>query len=328
MIKYVVLAFLQFVLLTSTPLFSSEAEPKVQKALKTKTAYDYYNEILTGYQNKQWKALIISAKSLLASYSESPFNAEAFYYKGVAYYNLDDYDLANESFSQYLKNETTPKFFEDAIEFKFQIAEKFYEGAKRHFLGLEKLPKILPAKDEALEIYEEIISTLPRHDLTARSLYKKGCLLADFNDYKPSVEAFQILIRRFPKHYYAPEGFIGIQKVYLKQAQLEFPDPDVLELAEINLQRFKENFPGESRIEEAKKMLSQMEDCFAEDLFETGSFYERTKKEEAASIYYSSILSKYPNSTFAHKAKKHLDKLNYKKANQSKKVSKKKNSKT
>ena len=135
-----------------------------------------------------------------------------------------------------------------------------------------------------------------------------------------------MLIRRFPKHYYAPEGFIGIQKVYLKQAQLEFPDPDVLELAEINLQRFKESFPGESRIEEAKKMLVEMEDCFAADLFETGSFYERTKKEEAAAIYYTSIVTQYPNSTFAHKAKKHLDKINRKKINQSKKSSKKKDS--
>lgn len=328
MIKYIVIVLLQFTLITSTGLFADEKEPKVQRALRTKTAYDYYNEILNAYQNEQWKPLIISAKSLLASYSDSPFNAEAFYYKGVAYYNLEDYDLANDSFTKYLRNETTPKFFEDAIEYKFQIAEKFYQGARKHFLGLEKLPKLLPAKDEALEIYEEIITTLPRHDLTAKSLYKKGCLLSDFNDYKPSVEAFQILIRRFPKHYYAPEGFIGIQKVYLKQAQLEFPDPDVLELAEINLQKFKESFPGEPRIEEAKKMLVQMEDCFAGDLFETGNFYERTKKDEAASIYYTSIISKYPNSTFSHKAKKNLDKLNRKKMSQSKKASKKKVSKT
>jgi outer membrane protein assembly factor BamD (BamD/ComL family) len=320
--KHIIIALLQVVLTTSSALFSKEEPEKVQKTLKTKSAYDYYNEILNAYQSKQWKPLIISAKSLIASYSDSPFNAEAYYYKGVAYYNLDDYDLANESFTKYLRNETTPKFFEDAIDYKYQIAEKFYQGARKHFWGLEKMPRILPARDEALEIYEEIITTLPRHDLTAKSLYKKGCLLSDFNDYKSSVEAFQVLIRRFPKHYYAPEGFIGIQKVYLKQAQLEFPDPDVLELAEINLQRFKENFPGEPRIEEAKKMLVQMEDCFAADLFETGSFYERTKKDEAAAIYYTSLLSRYPNSAFAQKAKKHLDKINRKKTAQSKKSSK------
>jgi outer membrane protein assembly factor BamD (BamD/ComL family) len=311
--RYVGIALIQCVLMTSMVVAEETPVKETQKTLKTKSAYDFYNEILKAYQNQQWKELVLNAKSLLANYADSPFNAEAFYYKGVAYYQLGDYDLANESLTKYLRNETTPKFFEEAIEYKFQIAEKFYEGAKKHFWGLEKLPRILPARDEALEIYEEIITTLPRHDLTAKSLYKKGCLLSDFNDYKASVEAFQVLIRRFPKHYYAPEGYLGIQKVYLQQAELEFPDPDVLELAEINLQRFKESFPGEPRIEDAKDMLVKMEDCFAASLFETGDFYERTKKIEAAEIYYATLLSKYPHSTFASKAKKQLDKIQKKK---------------
>lgn len=304
------------------------AERASQAERATKTAYDYYNEMLTAHQNKDWKGLILSSKMLLSSYDDSPFNAEAHYYKGVAYYHLADYDLANKSFTEYLRNETTPKFFEDAIEYKFQVAEKFYEGARKHFLGLEKLPKVIPARDEALEIYEEIITTLPRHDLTAKSLYKKGCLLYDFDDYKPSVEAFQILIRRFPKHYLAPEGFLGIQKVYLKQAQMEFPDPDILELAEINLYKFKESFPGESRIEQAKNMLVQMEDCFAEQLFETGSFYERTRKPEAAAIYYTNLIAQYPHSTYAPKAQKQLDKIHRKIASESHKAGKNKSKKS
>lgn len=318
------LAAVSAVFLLTGPLIGEAPEKPEQegRALKTKTAYDYYNEVLVAYQNQQWKALIGSAKALLAHYDESPFHAEACYYKGVAYYHLADYDLANRSFTDYLRNETTPKFFEDAIEYKFQIAEKFYEGARRHLLGFEKLPKLLPARDDALGIYEEIITTLPRHDLTARSLYKKGCLLYDFDDYKPSVEAFQILIRRFPRHYLAPEGFIGIQRVYLKQAQMEFPDPDVLELAAINVQKFKESFPGEPRIEDAKNMLVQMEDCFAGELFETGNFYERTHKPEAAAIYYTTLIAQYPNSTYAQKAHKHLEKIHRKTAGKSSKESK------
>lgn len=293
---------------------SVEVAPQEGVSVKNKTAYDYYHDILNAYQTEDWKGLIGIAKALHASYDESPFNAEAYYYKGVAYYQLGDYDLANHAFSEYLRNETTPKFFEDAIEYKFQIAEKFYEGARRHFLGFEKLPKIIPARDEALEIYEEIITTLPRHDLTARSLYKKGCLLYEFNDYKESVESFQVLIRRFPRHYLAPEGFLGIQKVYLKQAQQEFPDPDILELAAINLQKFKEGFPGEGRLEDAAKMLSQMEDCFAEELFDTGFFYEKTHKLDAAAIYYTNLIAQYPHSTYAQKAQRHLEKIERRKA--------------
>lgn len=280
-----------------------------QQVIKSKSAYDYYHLILSSHQNKDWKSVIQHCKSLLANYKDSPFNAEACYYKGIAYFHLGDFDMANSALSQYLKVETTPKYFEEALDCKFRIGEKFYEGAKKHILGLEKLPKIVPAKDEALEIFEQIIITLPRHDLTAKSLYKKAVILTDFEDYKESVEAFQVLIRRFPKHYLTPEAFLGIQKVYLKQSQLEFPDPDILELAEINIQRFKDNFPSDERIENAKKMFSQMQDCFAKELFETASFYERTKKYEAAIFYHESVISQYPESSFALKSHKQIETL-------------------
>lgn len=308
-------------LIVSTTLFSSSGDVKkqpkksslkVEPAMKSKSAYDYYHLILTCYQEQNWKGVLQYAKALLANYEDSPFNAEACYYKGVAFFHLADYDMANVSLGQYLKCETTPKYFEEALEYKYKIGEKFYEGARKHILGLEKLPKVVPAKDEALEIFEQIITTLPRHDLTARSLYKKGAVLTDFEDYKPSVEAFQVLIRRFPKHFLAPQAFLGIQKVYLKQAQLEFPDPDVLELAYINIQRFKESFPTDQRIEEAKKMLSLMQDCFAKELFETASFYERTKKYEAALLYHGSVIAQYPESSYATRSQKQMQILSKK----------------
>lgn len=282
---------------------------KKEVSLKEKSAYDYYHEILGLFQNDSWEKTILISKDMLARYKESPFNSEIYYYLGVSYFNIRDFDMSNFYLGKYLKNETTPKFFEEAIECKFNIAEKFYEGAKKHIFGLEKLPKVLPAKEDALDIYDEIITALPRHDLTAKSLYRKGLLLLDFEDFKPSVESFEILIRRFPKHYLAADAYLGIQAVYLKQSEKEFPDPDILELAHINISRFAESFPGESRLHDAQKMLVQTEDCFAKELYETGSFYERTQKLDAAILYYENILTNYPHSVFAIKAKKSVDKL-------------------
>ena len=310
--------FTTFLLVTSCLIFSSNAE----EASKTKRATDYFQDIYkNANQKKQWIAVLKDSRKLISGFPDSPFVSEAYYFQGIAFFELGDFDFSNEAFSKYLRNETTPKYFEQSIEYKFKIAEKFYEGAKRHLLGLKKLPRVLPAKDEALDIYEEIITTLPRHDLTARSLFKKGMLLYEFSDYKLSIEAFQILIRRFPKHHLAPEGYIGIQKVYLKQSKQEFTDPDVLELAEINLERFKSSFPGEPRVEKVNKMLIEMKDYFAKNLFEIGSFYQRTKKDDAAAIYYAKILSKYPQSSYAEKAEKILAKLDRKKLKQESKKS-------
>lgn len=275
----------------------------------TNTAQDFYGNILKAYQKQDWRDVIFNAKCLFSYFPNSPFSSEASYYQGVAFFVLHDFDFANQSFSRYLKNEATPKFFDEAISYKYKIALKFQNGHKRHLMGAARLPKWLPAKEEALEIYDEIITTLPRHDLAARSLYQKGGLLASLNDYKASIDSFQVLIRRFPKHELAPDSFLGIADVYLKQCQSEFPDPDILELVQVNLEKFEKSFPGEPRIKEAEKKLLDMRNFFAKDLYEVGSFYERTKKFEAAEIYYSTIISQYPQTKYAIKAKKHIDEI-------------------
>lgn len=307
--KYLLLSCALLLTLSSGYAKEKKTLKTKEVSFKEKSAYDYYHEISGHFQSKSWDKTILVSKDMLARYKESPFNSEIFYYLGVAYFYIQDFDLSNFYLGKYLKNETTPKFFEEAIECKFNIAEKFYDGSRKHLFGLEKLPKVLPAKEDALDIYDEIITALPRHDLTAKALYKKGVLLLDFEDFKPSVESFEILIRRFPKHYLAADAFLGIQAVYLKQSEKEFPDPDILELAHINIHKFSDSFPGETRLEQARKMLAETEDCFAKELFETGSFYERTNKADAAVLYYANILANYPNSSFAAKAKKNIDKL-------------------
>lgn len=115
------------------------------------------------------------------------------------------------------------------------------------------MPKWLPAYEVAIEIYDEVITTMPRDDLAAKSLYRKGVLLLRMEEYKKSIDSFQTLCRRFPKHPLAPDGYVGISDVYLTESKKEFPDSNKLELAEINLRKFKTHFPSEPRVEEAEK---------------------------------------------------------------------------
>ena len=67
--------------------------------------------------------------------------------------------------SDYLKKSASPKHFEEAIEMKFAIAEFFREGGKKRLFGSHKLPAIMPAREDALKIYDEVITTLPHHDI-------------------------------------------------------------------------------------------------------------------------------------------------------------------
>ncbi len=273
------------------------------------TVHDHYSAVIEHYQNKDWSRLERRALDILQDFPHTPFATDAHYYLGVAYFQLEDYELANANFTSYLKEDLAPKFFEEVIQFKFEIACRFEDGAKKHLFGWKRMPKWINGYEEAIKIYDEVVTTLPRDDLAAQSLFRKGSLLLSIEEYKKCIETYQTLIRRFPKHPLAPQGYLGVANAYAKQCAHEFNDGQLLDLAEINLRQFRAHFPSEPTLMDAEKILHKMKEGFASDLFEIGEFYRRTNKGKAAAIYYGTILKRFPETKFATRSKKKIDSL-------------------
>jgi outer membrane protein assembly factor BamD (BamD/ComL family) len=273
---------------------------------KKNSVQEHFNAATEAYEKKQWQELVRHASTVLRDFPTTPFSHEAIFYLGVGYYQLQEYELSNKHLSSYLKRQSTPRHFEEAIQLKFQIAEQFKGGAKKHLMGVEQLPKWVPAKEDAVAIYDEVITALPHHELGARAIFSKAEILFEGEDFKEAVEAYQTLIRRFPKHPLAVESYLGIGNVYLTQCQKEYPDPDFLDLAELNLKKFRSEFPGEARVSHADVTVLSMKEIYAQALYETGQFFERTKKPHAALIYYQKILSLYEGTKTAGTARERL----------------------
>ncbi|MBI3211329.1 MAG: tetratricopeptide repeat protein, partial [Simkania negevensis] len=191
-----------------------QAKDAHEEWLSKLSPHDLYNLMTDKFREKKWTETIEFGKLLIERYSSSPFYKEAFYYNGISYYYLNDYQLANDCFTAYLKEEKSPRYFDQIIQYKFDIAGAFEEGNRRHMFGHEKMPKWMLAFEDAVAIYDEIIASLPRDELAAKSLFRKGNLLLKLEQYKQSVESFQTLIRRFPKHPLTPEAYLMINKVY------------------------------------------------------------------------------------------------------------------
>ena len=190
---------------------------------------------------------------------------------------------------------------------KFEIAEAYQNGKKKRLFGSHKMPAWLPAKEDAIPIYDEVISTMPHTELAAKSLLGKASIQAEFEDYKPAVETLSQLIRRFPKDEAAAEGYLQINKIYLGQCKNTSLDLDLLDLANVNLRKFRLAFPREPRLDEAEKVFCETEELFAQNLYEIGRFFERTKKSAASLIYYNKVVAKYPSTKAAASAKEKLD---------------------
>lgn len=272
----------------------------------TLSVQEHHSLLLEAVQNEEWQEVIRQANIIIKNFPDTPFHQESFYFLGFSYFSMGDFDIANQHLSVYLRKQTALQHFKNAIELKFQIAEKFRDGFKKHIGGIELLPKWIPAKDEAIKIYDEVISALPNDDLAAKALFGKGVLLLEDDEYIASVETYQTLIRRFPKHPLSPDAYVEIARVYLIQSQEKYPDADYLDLASINLRKFRQDFPMDPRVEEAEKIHGKMQEVFAESFYEIAQFYERAKKPHASILYYSKIIKSFPNTKSAELSKKRL----------------------
>ncbi len=306
--------FLILTLLFSVPLFS---ETPLTRYKQYKSLYGYsgvqtaermFERQQKYFENKDFKRVVELGTVLSEELASSPFAAEGAYFKAEALLQMKEYEKANEAFSYYLSHFNHLKHFQEAMQHKFEIAEAFMNGQKKRLFRSSHLPKIVSGEDDALSIYDEIITALPREEVCAIALHKKARILTTKKQFDEAIEIYQTLIRRFPTHPLAPVAYLDISKVYHQKSVSLFPDPDVLELAKINVSKFENSFPGHEGIMKSKKNLQDMKDHFAKELADMANYFAKKKKKSAAELYYKAILMLYPDSSSAKDANKALEK--------------------
>jgi outer membrane protein assembly factor BamD (BamD/ComL family) len=243
------------------------------------------------------------------NFPNSNFGSDSFFYLGVCYFELRELDFANEALTNYLRQCSQSKNFETAMAYKFHIANALREGERCRFYGTKQLPKWASGTELAIKIYDEVIQSIPCHDFAAESLYAKGYMLWEQNAWGESIEAFQTLIRRFPKHSLAPQGYLAINRVFIDEAKQEFQNPDLLQLAQINLKRFKQDYPRDENIALAEKDVQMLKELYAEGLYNTACFYEWKNNPGAAVLYYKSAMVRFPETEIAVKCRESIMRL-------------------
>jgi outer membrane assembly lipoprotein YfiO len=260
-------------------------------------------------EENKWKEALSNFLVITLHFPESLLSADSLFFSGICYYYLDDHQMANRQLSLYLNQKSQLKYFDKVFLYKYHIAEAFRLGAKKHLFNFQQFPKILSGKAEAIEIYDEVISSLPYQELGALSLYGKAELLRTQRKYRESIESLTTLIKRFPKHPKTPEAYFFISEIYVDESLTDTQNPDLLALAKVNLNHFKRDFPGETVLKKVEKNLARMEEIFAKSLYETGRFYEKKKKHKASFIYYEEAVKHYPDTASAEKSRERLDLL-------------------
>ena len=260
---------------------------------------EHYSLGISAYENEDWCEAAIQFAIVTACFPDTAYGHQAWFFQGVAYYYLAEYDYANEAFTQYLKAQSNPQYFEETVFYKFAIAESLADGARTRLLGTKRLPKWGSGRTLAIEIFDEIVAAVPCHDIAAQSLVSKGWLYWRMRNYRGAVEAFQQVIRRFPRHELAPECYVMISHVYLDWSADEYQNSDILIFATLNLEKFARDFPREERLCIVEEDIMGVKETYAKGLYEMGRYYERKYKPGASIIYYNNAIYQFPDTCIA-----------------------------
>ena len=280
-----------------------------QEYAPEKSAGEHFDDGQRLIKEKEYDEAVRSFLVVIQHYPDTIFFTDALYQTGVCYMYIGHLDIADQYFAAYLNQKGTLKHFEKIFEHKFTIAEHFRSGKRRHPYGVAAIPRIASGKPYAIELYDEISATLPSREIAAKALYSKALLLWKMKERKESIEVFQMITRRFPKHKLSADSFVRISEVYFENVQLEAQNPDLLSHAQINLQNFEKAFPSESRVVIVENNLQNMRELYALALYETGRFYERKRKKIAAAIYFQDTILRYPTTKAAAESQLKLEKL-------------------
>jgi outer membrane protein assembly factor BamD (BamD/ComL family) len=279
------------------------------KYLATLTVEEHFQHGLEDLKRKDWNEAIHQFRIVITSFEDSSLAKESLYFLGVALYEQDELDVANKQFSAYLAKDNSTTHLEDVYRYKLSIAEKLASGQRRHLFGAESLPKLMTGRGIALEVYDEIASALPNHELAALALLGKAKLLQQRDEFALAIETYETAVRRFPSSSFALQGYQGISSCYFEQIRREPQNVDALALAEINVKEIRREFPQAKEALKIESQFAKMQEMYAKALYETGQLYERMSQPKAAVLYYSLAATKFPSSSVAKQSHERLKEL-------------------
>lgn len=224
--------------------------------------------------------------------------AEAYYQYGDrirAFYHLDELlDLHPES-----------RLFYPALEKQYEIADGFLRGYKRRLLGMP----LLGAQEEAIDMLFRIQERAPGSPLAERALLRTADYYYDRGEYELAADAYREYARSYPRSPVIPRVKLRQAFASLAQFRGRYYDATPLIDARAQLEGLQASFPEMAEEEGVESVLRRIDATMADKLYWTGNFYRRTNEPRAAAYMFRYLISRYPGSPEAERARARLEQL-------------------
>lgn len=288
--------------------------PKSKKFINPKYApkdspEDQFLYAKSFYDDKDYKRTIVEMKRVIRYFPRSSYAAEAQYYIGLCMECLDRPYHAYLAYQTLIDKYPYSERRESVIEREFQIGGLYLEGKKEYkFLGMD-----IALEDPAIEIFNKVVKNSPYGNYADAAQYKLGLAYMKRGYFKEAQEAFEKLLEEYPDSDWADKTNYQIAACASAASLESSYDQSTTQEAVKKFEDFIAENPDAPIVRDALKNLRDLKEKEAKASFEIAEFYEIQRAYDSAKIYYQDILTNYPNTIWAPKAKDRLRALEGKK---------------
>ncbi len=126
--------------------------------------------------------------------------------------------------------------------------------------------------------------------------------------FETAISEYNFLINQFPNSEHIEEAEFDLLKLEILKVRSPLHETKELEKVLTKLSEFQRKYPESQYIEEIKGLKGEVLNILAEKIYKIAELYENMKKFNSAKIYYEELISKYPDTIWAEKARKKINK--------------------
>jgi outer membrane protein assembly factor BamD (BamD/ComL family) len=199
------------------------------------------------------------------------------------------------------------KNYDEILGRQYTIATRYLGGQRFKLFGY--IP-MFRSMEKTAKMMQEIVGNGPYFTTGPKAQIDTGAAHEKQKNYPQAVKAYEKAADRyFDRPPVASEAIYRAGKAWEKQALRAEYDQSKAGSSIALMQDFMELYPQDSRVPDARDTIAILKIEQSRGAFETGRFYERYKRWQAALVYYNESLQKDPNSPYAEESRRRIELL-------------------
>lgn len=261
-----------------------------------------YNQEAAGYfqQAQDWesagnlKRAISVYRALVRDYPLAPSASAAQFRLGELYDSLGNSKRAFDAYQKLLENYPQSREFDRAVEAQVALADAALDNRRY---------------DRAAEMYAAIVATAPYARFAPAVQFKLGQAFEFQKEYDKAIDAYQVVLDRYPNSPLAADALYQIGYVQFTEAQGRSMDLSAAIDAKNTFEEFLMEFPKSEKAAQARDNLDSMSNREAFDLLSIAKYYDRNSDYRAAVVYYSDLVRRQPGTPDADIATARIEEI-------------------